>query len=164
LEIDRVFGLPAHPLFAHAPVVLIPLTALLALACVASARWRDRLGWLTVGLAAASLAFVQLAISTGEAFQESVRETGLVERHAGMADTMRPIAAVLFLAVTAMVVADRVLRRRDAAGSPSGPSWVMPVLAVLVVLSAGFATAWVVRTGHSGARAVWDHPQTAGAP
>lgn len=67
LKIDRIIGLPAHPLFAHAPVVLVPLTALLALTCAISRRQRERLGWLAVGLALASLVFVQLAIGSGEA-------------------------------------------------------------------------------------------------
>jgi hypothetical protein len=159
LEIDRIFGLPAHPLFAHAPVVLVPLTALLALTCAISRRQRERLGWLAVGLALASLVFVQLAIGSGEALEDAVNESPLVEDHAGMADTLLPIAAGLFVAVTAMVVTDRLLlRRRGPDGPRAGARWLVAALAVAAVVSGALATAWAVRAGHSGAKAVWDDP------
>lgn len=37
MELDQLFGLPAHPLLVHLPVVIIPMTLLLAVAAVA---WR----------------------------------------------------------------------------------------------------------------------------
>ena len=46
--ISKLFGLPAHPLFVHVPVVLIPLVGIGAIAMAFSARVRDRYGWLVL--------------------------------------------------------------------------------------------------------------------
>jgi len=152
-EIDRIFGLPAHPLFAHAPVVLVPLVAIGAVACAWSRRARQRLGWIVVGIALVTVVSVQLAISSGQALEESVRESRLVDDHAAVSDTLLPLAAVLFVAVTAMVGADHAARRRGSRGRAA-----VAVFAVATVAAAALSTVWVVRAGHTGATAVWDDP------
>lgn len=161
LEIDRIFGLPAHPLFAHAPVVLIPLTAIAATVCAFSGKWRERVGWVVVGLALLSVAFVQLAIGSGEALEDAVKETELVEDHAGVADTLLPISAGMLVAVTALVGVDRAAQRRNGGrgrAKAAGTGRAVAVLAAATVVTSTLSGVWVYRTGHSGAKAVWDDP------
>jgi hypothetical protein len=164
MEITSLFGLPAHPLLVHIPVVLLPLAALGAvLMCWPS--WRARIGWITVLLAGVSLFFVQLAMGSGEQLQEHVRESSLVTSHADLADQLRPFAALFFFAVLGVMVWDRY-RARQAPETPSGdrpsPGGFDRVLAALLagtVVLGAVSTVWVVRVGHSGAKATWHETQ-----
>jgi hypothetical protein len=157
LEIERILGIPAHPLFAHIPVVLLPLAALAAAVCAVSRRWRRRIGWAVVGLSVALLVVVQLTVGSGEELEDDVRESELVEDHAALGDTLLPLTAGFAAAVTAMVAVDAGSRRR----SDTPPPWARIALPVLCVLTVGAAVATGVQTyraGHSGAEAVWDDP------
>lgn len=161
IKIDTILGLPAHPLFAHGPVVLVPLTAIAAVVCALSRGWRQRLGWVVVGLAFVTLVSVQLAIGSGEELEESVPESELVEDHAGTSDSLLPWTAGLFVAVIALVGADRAFRRRsedDHPGSSTGRRWAIAGLAAATIVTASVSTVWTYRAGHSGAKAVWDDP------
>jgi hypothetical protein len=161
LELKSILGLPAHPLFAHAPVVLLPLTAIGAVVCALSSHSRRRIGWVVVGLAVVTLVSVQLAMSSGEALRNNVQQSRLVHDHAELADALRPFAALLFVAVTALVGLDHRNRRRverDGAAPSTRARQAVAGLAVVTVIAAGMSTVWVARTGHSGAKAVWDNP------
>jgi uncharacterized membrane protein len=79
---DRIFGLPAHPLLVHIPVALIPLSALGAIVIAVSERWRRRIGWVVVGVAGFAAIASQLAVTSGEELEEAVDESELVHRHA----------------------------------------------------------------------------------
>jgi hypothetical protein len=169
MEIKSLFGLPAHPLLVHVPVVLLPLAAVGAvLMCWPS--WRARIGWITVLLAGVSLFFVQLAIGSGEQLQEDVRESSLVSTHADMADQLRPFAALFFFAVLGVMVWDWY-RKRQAADAPTdepargsapargGFDRVLAALLAGTVVLAALSTIWTVRVGHSGAKATWHETQ-----
>ena len=162
IKIDSILGLPAHPLFAHGPVVLVPLTAIAAVVCALSRGWRQRLGWVVVGLAFVTLVSVDLAIGSGEALEESVRESELVEDHAGTSDSLLPWTAGLFVAVVALVAADSIFSRRRSEdghpGSSAGRRWAIAGLAAATIVTASVSTVWIYRSGHSGAKAVWDDP------
>src|SRR3954466_11487447 len=71
--IDEAFGLPAHPLLLHVPVVLIPLLVLGTVAVIARPAWRERFGLAWGTLAAVSLAGTVLTAGAGEAFLEDRR-------------------------------------------------------------------------------------------
>ena len=43
---DTFAGLPAHPLLVHAPVVLVPVVALLVILMIVRPQWLERFGWL----------------------------------------------------------------------------------------------------------------------
>ena len=45
MELEKLFGLPAHPLLVHMPVVLIPLSGLIAIVFAFKTAWLDRFGW-----------------------------------------------------------------------------------------------------------------------
>jgi hypothetical protein len=143
IKFDSILGLPAHPLFAHGPVVLVPLTAIVAVVCALSRAWRQRLGWLVVGLAFVSLVSVELAIGSGEALEEFVRESDLVEDHAGTSDSLLPLTAGLFVAVIALVGADHAFTRRSEDGHPGQSSrrrWVIAGLAAATIVTASVST------------------------
>lgn len=170
MEISKLFGLPAHPLIVHIPVVLLPIAAIGAILMVLSASWRARIGWLVVIAAGVSLLFVQLAIGSGEALQESVRETELVKVHAELGEAARPYVAVFFLAVLALMLYDRRTRMAaagDAAAVTSSDkgTWrdpVMAIIAVVVLVSSVLSGISVYRAGHSGASSVWSGVQVSG--
>jgi hypothetical protein len=112
------------------------------------------------GLAFVTLVSVQLAIGSGEELEESVPESELVEDHAGTSDSLLPLTAGLFVAVVALVGADRAFRRSedDHRGSSTGRRWAIAGLAAATIVTASVSTVWIYRSGHSGAKAVWDDP------
>ncbi len=126
IEMDELFGLPAHPLLVHIPVVIIPLALLAALLAL----WpRARRG---AALVAAVLAFIGavgavLAVGAGEKLEDEVRETAIVEEHAEQGDRVElPALAfgALAIAGAAAVEATRRSRRRteDAATPTTQPT------------------------------------------
>ena len=157
MEITKLFGLPAHPLLVHAPIVLVPLAALVAIALVVVPGWRARFGWAFVGLTGLALAGVQLAMASGEGLEEHVEETRVLERHTEMASSMRPLAVALFVVAVAFVWFDG--RRRSAGAADANAKRdlpIVPVLAVLLVLVSVAATARLAQVGHNGAKASWE--------
>ncbi len=107
LAITSFRGLPAHPLFAHVPVVLIPLAALGAVAML----WpsvRDKIGWYVVGMVFVAGIFSQLTISAGQSLQEYVRETELLHDHTRMGENIRPWVLLMFLALAGVMLLARI--------------------------------------------------------
>jgi uncharacterized membrane protein len=151
-EVGRILGLPAHPLLAHVPVVLLPLLSVAGVVCAVWPRARRRAGPVVVLLAVVGLVVVQLTIGSGETLEEDVPESELVEDHAGVADTLLPVAGGFTVAIGALVWLDR------AAGSARWARTALPVLGVLTVALAAATGAQTFRAGHSGAEAVWDDP------
>jgi uncharacterized membrane protein len=161
MEISKLFGLPAHPLLVHVPVVLVPLGAVGALLILIRPAWRGRFGVLVAITAGVGLAGLQFAIGSGESLEERVQETPAVERHAELAGISRLSVLVFFLAVTAFVLYDRRRRSRAVLAGPGTPaaasgSALLLALAALTVVTSLLATASVVQAGHSGAKAVWE--------
>jgi len=172
MEINNLFGLPAHPLLVHAPIVLVPLCFVAAIFMAAKSEWRRRFGIPTAVLAVVAAISVQLAEGSGEALEGRVRETNLVERHAEIAELAKPFVFLFALALVGVVVWDVVQRRTagrsGAAGSEvetasarsststATASKLVSVAMVVTVLLGGVATYEIVQTGHSGAKAVWD--------
>jgi hypothetical protein len=160
VEITSFFGLPAHPLIVHLPVVLIPVTALLAVTAVVWRRHRGVLSLMVAGLAMVGALSAILAAGSGEALQERIGEGDpLIARHAELGESLRLFAvlfagaAVLFavqnrpewLRVGADTSLGRLARSRGAAVATTA----------LVLATAALSVTWTVRTGHSGAEAVW---------
>ncbi|WP_405881634.1 hypothetical protein OG762_25445 [Streptomyces sp. NBC_01136] len=154
-----VNGLPAHVLFVHFVVVMVPLSAL---ALVVGAVWPKaarRLGLILPVLAFATLVAVPLTTEAGEWLERHVGSDPLVRRHAALGDGMLPWAAGLFVMA---VVVWWTTRRTPVpqAGSPAGAGtrgggMVRIAAAVLSVVVAAGAVVDVYRIGESGARAAW---------
>ncbi|MGS2640036.1 DUF2231 domain-containing protein [Streptosporangium sp. LJ11] len=149
---DEILGLPLHPLIVHAAVVLTPLLAVLAAAYALAPRTRPVLTWAVVGLAPVVPVSVFVARQSGEALEEgrfASVEGRLGERIAEHADLGTPLLLVT-LALGAVSLALVHVTRGDRFGRPAG----LAVSALTVILAA-VALYYVIRSGHSGAVAVW---------
>ncbi|WP_433124666.1 DUF2231 domain-containing protein [Micromonospora sp. CA-240977] len=162
---EEFMGLPAHPLVLHAAVVFVPLLALLTVgyAFVAPIRPHTRwvLGLLAVGAPVAAL----LAKLSGDAFFERMRAANRVtpefvpkiEAHQDFGDIT--LWATLGLAIVALALVRFVPPRAAEAGTTDDgrPGRALTVaLQVLSVVAAGIVVYYVIRTGDSGAKAVWE--------
>ncbi len=168
-RMDTISGIPAHPLFVHIPAVLLPLAAILALIMLIKQAWFDRYKWVLLATAGLGALGAILAASSGESLEESIEKAEGAQRaireHAEAGETARLFGIVFFVVVAAWIFVPMFLARRrggsgstidGATGTPAQPKWMRPVIAGLVVLSAGAATITVIDAGHSGATSVWE--------
>ncbi len=137
---DTVLGLPVHPLVVHGVVVLVPLAAVVTVVVTARRSWRERLAWVVVVLNAGVLGLTVAARQSGLALQERLQGIDIGD-HGDWGDRLPLLAAALL----ASSVLAAVLRRAR----------VGPLLVVLTVVVAAGTVYWTLRTGHSGAVAVW---------
>ena len=166
MEINNLFGLPAHPLLVHAPIVLVPLCFIAAIFMAIKPEWRRRFGIPTAVLAVVSAISVQLAIGSGEELEHRVRESNLIEKHSQIAENARPFVFLFALALVGIAVWDFVQRRKatqagsdvdtaEAGTSAAKASKLVSVAMVVTVLLGAASTYMIVQTGHSGAKATW---------
>lgn len=156
MDITTVMGVPAHPLMVHVPVVLVPL-ATLGIFAMFWPSWRTRIGWIIVLFTGAALFFTQLAIDSGQALEESVKETSLLRAHTRTAEGARLWVFLFFIAVLGVMVLVPLLKRRaTTAGTeaPSNPPIVLAAVAIAAILGVA-ASAVIYDVGHSGAKASW---------
>ncbi|MER6411496.1 hypothetical protein [Streptomyces humidus] len=114
-------GVPAHPLWVHVVVILVPLSALALVVCAAWPAAMRRAGVVLPLLALAGLASVPLATDAGEWLQERVPETAAVERHTEMGDELLPWSVAIFvLALVLWLLYRGVLSRFLPSGSGGG--------------------------------------------
>ena len=152
MEIEELFGLPAHPLVVHAAVVLLPLAAITTLVCAAVPRGRRHYAPVALGLAVVATLAVGLAQGSGEALEEQVDETELVEEHTEQGELALPWAIAETVAAAAVTAIPVLARRR-----PALTARTVTAAVVVVSLIAGAGATWtVVDVGHSGAKATWD--------
>jgi hypothetical protein len=167
-------GLPAHPLFLHVPVILIPVATIGALVLVVRPRWFDPHGlWLGL-VTVIALGSVNLTMGAGDELRADLHLEGgsagfgggaaaLIARHAHAASILRALT-ILFTAVFLVTVAmyrtrsghstgigfvDRVL-----GGLRSLDSSMILVRLVTAILALG-CLYFVYHTGDLGAKAVW---------
>ena len=148
MELDTIFGLPAHPLLVHIPVMLIPLTTIAVLAALVVVRWRRWLAVIALGLGVVALAGTYLVQESGDPLEERVEdnrpESDLIEEHTHMGDELLPFVGVFVVLLAGAAWAARDGRRLAAP------------LAALALLGGAASTVEVVRIGHSGAKAAWE--------
>lgn len=162
--LEEFRGIPTHPLLIHAAVVLVPLLAILAVAYALIPFVRPHIRWVLGLLALATPISALLAKLSGDAFFarlqsrdritpefypkiEAHREWGTLTLYATIVLALLTLALVYF--VGPRVAAARVA---DRAGSTR---IVSLTLAALSVVAAAVSVYYVVRTGDSGAQAVW---------
>ncbi len=145
--LDTVFGLPVHSLVVHAAVVLVPLAALGALIMGFSARFSRRFGPLVVAVAAAGVVAAFISRASGEELAERV---GNPEVHAQVGNLLPFIALGMLVVLLALWLLDRGLP-----GARPQRSLGIQVLGIIVIAAALITAGWTVRTGHTGAEAVW---------
>lgn len=157
-------GLPAHPLFVHVPVVLIPTTVVAAVVFVFKRDWLARYG---IALAVASIVAMSsifLTMQAGAALRAALHLQGhaaqLISEHSQAAH----ILAIVYVAFTATLILT-FAAQRISSGMPTGlrivddllsPKWMVKGLRMLLVLLSVGAGYMAFRTGDLGAKAVWE--------
>jgi cytochrome b involved in lipid metabolism len=142
---ENIVGLPAHPLFVHAVVVLLPLSALGMIALVVIRAFRGKVQKYFVASA--------LAIATASAYvtKESGQALNKVE---GVSLNHQEWGARTFYAAIALAAVSAVWFWLDTKPN-SIYATVTGILVVIVSLAAITAT---VLAGHSGSTSVWEKP------
>jgi len=142
VEIDEAFGLPAHPLLLHVPVVFVPILALAALALAAGKLEHHKLT--LAAFSTLTLIAVFLTAGAGEALrrdrEDQIEDKATLASHADSGDALR--YAMIFLTVA--LIGALFMKRTHV------------VLRVLIAILAIHALFWVIRTGHLGSELVWN--------
>ncbi|MYS22026.1 hypothetical protein GA0115240_137711 [Streptomyces sp. DvalAA-14] len=173
MSLTHIDGLPAHVLFVHFVVVLVPLTALAAVVCAIQPRYARRLGLVLPLLGVVTLGLVPVTTHAGEWLESRVGDDPLVRKHTELGDGLLPWAIGLFLVTVAVWWLGRRSAQPEetAADRPSagGARWTSPTVVrvtavVLAVAVSAGAVVDVYRIGESGAKAAWhDNYDTSGA-
>jgi hypothetical protein len=165
-------GIPAHVLFVHLVVVLVPLTALAVVLCAVWPSLARRFGLALPVSAVVSLAGVPLTTHAGEWLKHHVDSDPLVRKHAELGDGLLPWVAGLFVLAAALwwmhrragaahsadADADAPATTTEAGGrrSAARAPGVLRVAAVVLSLVVGAgAVVQTYRIGDSGAQAAW---------
>jgi hypothetical protein len=164
IRITTIYGgLPAHPLFVHVPVILIPATILAALACMVKTEWFSRYGIALAVVSIGAMSSIFLTMQAGGALESALHLQGqaahLISEHSQAAHYL----AFIYVAFTAIVII-AFAAMRISGGMPTGLRLIDTTLSsrrvfttlrlLLVVLSLA-AAVMVFRVGDLGAKAVW---------
>lgn len=141
-----MLGLPLHPLIVHIAVVLLPLSALGAIAISLRPAWSKRFGVLVVAGAAVGAVAAVISKNSGE---DLARQVGVTAEHLDYGSLLPPLAIGFLLLVLVFWLFDR-----GVPGNRGRPLWLKG-LAVVVSVAAVGVIAWTALTGHSGAESVW---------
>jgi hypothetical protein len=157
---DEFFGVPTHPLAVHAPVVLIPIVAVVSVVVLFRQSWRERASVPLAALAFVMVAMLFVAKESGESAKDANNVFGNIDRHEELGNQTFVIGLVwLGFAIAAGVAV--FLHRRNgvnslsAAAGQADRSQVVLVLNVLATVALIITTIWLIRTGHAGAESRW---------
>ncbi|HEY9294740.1 MAG TPA: DUF2231 domain-containing protein [Microlunatus sp.] len=139
-------GLPLHPLLIHVVVVLLPLTALMAVLGSVWPAARRKFGILTPLAALAVLAVIPVTITAGEQLADQLSLGSAINDHATPARRLLPMSIALFVVTAGQWAYHRFLPQRQ---------WPTVVIAILVIMVAAGTTAQLVVAAEAGARMVW---------
>jgi uncharacterized membrane protein len=164
ISIKTIYGgLPAHPLFVHVPVVLIPITILGALACVAKPKLLETYGVLLCAVGIIAMSSIFLAMQAGGALQGALHLRGRAAHLIGEHSAAAGVLAIDFALVTACLILT-FASSRIRGGMPLQISFIDGILGskaiatairVVLVILALVAAFYVYRVGDLGAKAVW---------
>lgn len=157
-------GIPAHPLLVHAAVVFVPLLAALTIAYALVPFVRAHTRWVLGLLALATPVAALLAKLSGDAFFKRLDEAGGIsegyyprlERHQDLGTMTLYTSIALGVLALALVYVVAPRAATPAAGRLGSTRAVSVALSVLAVAAAGASLYYVIRTGDSGAKAVWE--------
>jgi uncharacterized membrane protein len=157
-------GLPAHPLFVHVPVVLIPTTIVAAIIFMFKREWFSRYGIALAVVSIVAMSSIFLTMQAGAALRAALHLRGqaaqLISEHAQAAH----ILAIVYVVFTATLIVT-FAAQRISGGMPTGlgvvdrllsPKPIVAALRVALVLLSIGAGYMVFRTGDLGAKAVWE--------
>jgi hypothetical protein len=182
---ETLFGLPTHILLLHVVVILLPVAAVAAVGVALVPPFRHRYGLAVVVFTFVTTLFVPLTSQAGEALAARLPNDPSIVRHGAIGQQVVIWAAVFGLCLAAVVALD-LLRRAGAPAEeltaterwavarlsgapPEEPAhWTgtaLTIARILAIAAAIGVTVMVIRAGHSGAQAVWDHyPDLKAAP
>jgi uncharacterized membrane protein len=149
MELNNLFGLPAHPLLVHLPVVMVPMAALGAIILAIFPKYFARFGWWVTGISFIGAIGAILAAGSGETLEERVDRSSTLRDHAEMGETARLLAVALFVVLLIVMLA-RKYRAADMTKKA-----VSIAVSVVIAVSAAAAGWVIIQTGHSGAKASW---------
>ncbi len=164
IRITTIYSsLPAHPLFVHVPVVLIPTTVVAAVVFAFKRDWFSRYGIALAVVSIVAMSSIFLTMQAGAALRAALHLQGraatLISEHSHAAH----ILAIIYVVFTATLIVT-FAAQRISGGMPTGLGIVDDLLSpramftalrvVLVLLSIG-AGYMCFRTGDLGAKAVW---------
>jgi hypothetical protein len=156
-------GLPAHALFVHVPVVVIPMTLVAAVALMVRPDWLRRYGIALAIASVVAMSSVFLTMQAGGALESELDLHGEAARLISEHSQAAHILAIVYTAFTALVIL-AFAALRISGGRPTGltiadrllsPPATLTTLRVLVVVLALIAAFFTFRTGDLGAKAVW---------
>jgi hypothetical protein len=164
IRITTIYGgLPAHPLFVHVPVVLIPTTVVAAVVFMVKPQWFARYGIALAVVSIVAMSSIFLTMEAGAALRAALHLQGqaakLISEHSHAAH----ILAIVYVLFTATLIVT-FAAMRISGGMPTGlaivdrplsPKSVFTALRVVLVLLSVGAGYMVFRTGDLGAKAVW---------
>lgn len=152
---QKIFGVPAHPLFVHLPVVLVPLVAIAAIIFALRRPWCQRFGLTLVGASAVACGAIVLAKQSGEAMFEYMNQAPAIHRHESLANVTVGLTGLMFLSIVAMVGAQR-------RGMSKPRSALAVTLSSITIVVAALAIVGTIQTGHEGAKVTWSSGQSGG--
>jgi uncharacterized membrane protein len=161
---NTLFGLPAHPLLVHVPVVLVPLAAIAVIAMAIRPKWLRTFGPVVAAMAGIGFIGALLAAGSGEELLDSRRAAGqtisaTLNDHAELGDGTQAFCGIFFVLVLLWVGfawwRNRVGEEK-AVAKVRKPKAIVAVLMVAAVLSGSAAAISIAATGHNGAKAVWE--------
>lgn len=161
--IDSFGNIPSHPLLVHIPVVLVPLSMLATVSMMLIPNLRRRFGSIAVGILLLAFIGSFLAAQSGRSLERNYTEAGqtipdLLQNHADMGNRLQFLVAIYLISTIAWIIRSRrSVPIYDEDGSPTRvPRIISAVIVVLVLTSGSLSTLSTLRTGHSGARSVWE--------
>lgn len=163
--LEEFTGIPTHPLLVHVVVVLVPVLALLAAAYAVVPFVRPHTRWVLGLLALGTPVAALVTKLSGDAFFDRMDRRGditegfypTIENHQDLGNLTLYWTIGLGMITLALVlmVAPRGASSRFAGWA--GSSRALPlVLGALTLVAAAVSLYYVIRTGDSGARAVWE--------
>ena len=155
----EIFGLPAHPLMVHVPVVLIPLALVGVVLMLARPALQRALLIPVAVLAGVGAIGAILASNSGEWLIERVKESPGLHEHGELGEMARNLSILFAGALFVWALRQLVIERNWLSGTPLpkllAPKWIAVTATVGALLFGSLATARTVRAGHSGAKAAW---------
>jgi hypothetical protein len=156
-------GLPAHPLFVHVPVILIPTTIVATVIFMFRQDWLSRYGIALAVVSILAMSSVFLTMQAGAALRGELNLRGeaatLISEHSHAAH----ILAIVYVVFTAMLIVT-FAAKRISGGMPTGlgvldgllsSKFLFATLRITLVLVSIVAGYMCFRTGDLGAKAVW---------
>lgn len=150
-NVMTINGLPAHALLVHLVVVLLPLTALMAILGSLWPAARRKFGFLTPLAALGAMIAVPITIKAGEQLAAALHMGAAIANHELLGKRVLPFAIALFVTTAGQWLYFRFAARRR---------WLTLLIAALVIAAAIGATIQVVLAGDAGAHKVWGSVST----